>query len=114
MESPIGNKIAIAERFLNFLEKRFVSTISTFVFSGALITVVFLTLVIPPLKTRIAELEEDNEYWKERYNNGPDEMLNFYWMLEEIKNGKVDNISIKEEYSKKLEEKTNELEQIKR
>lgn len=113
MEKPVENKIVIAEKFLNFIERRFVSTITSFVFGGVLMVVFFLTFIIPPLKDRIRELEKLNSYWQEKYDKGPDEMLNFYWMLEEVKNGKIERVSIKEEYSKKLEEKTNELDKIK-
>lgn len=112
MESPLENKVTILDKLLDLLERRFATATGAFIVGG-LIVGLFMHFVVVKSKIDLIDyLKEDNEFWKNRYDESPDEQMRFYQMMEEVKNGKIDKIQIKDEYSKKLDEKTKQLDEL--
>lgn len=120
MNDLIKEKVSTAEVVISFLEKRFVTGISSFIFGGVVIAIVFLIFVIPNKNDRINELEKDRDEWKSLYLNSPTNMLDIYKMFNNIKNNKIELIEEETIISKDIQniqenvEKSNkELEKLK-
>lgn len=92
MSNLIKEKVSTAEVVISFLERRFVTGISSFIFGGVVIAVVFLFFVIPNKKDRIKELEKDRDEWKSLYLNSPTNMLDIYRMFDNVRNNKIELI----------------------
>lgn len=120
MDNLIKEKVSTAEVVISFLEKRFVTGISSFIFGGVVIAIVFLIFVVPNKNDRINELEEDRDEWKSLYLNSPTNMLDIYKMFNNVKNNKIELIEEETIISKDIQdiqenvEKSNkELEKLK-
>lgn len=120
MNNLIKDKVSTAETVVSFLEKRFVTGISSFVFGGVVIAIVFLIFVIPNKNDRINELEKDRDEWKSLYLSSPANLLDIYRMFDNVKNNKRELIEEETIISKDIQniqenvEKSNEeLEKLK-
>lgn len=120
MDNLIKKKVSTAEVVVSFLEKRFVTGISSFVFGGVVIAIVFLIFVVPNKNDRINELEKDRDEWKSLYLRSPANMLDIYRMFDNVKNNKIELIEEETIISKDIQniqenvEKSNkELEKLK-
>lgn len=92
MNNLIKEKVSTAETVVSFLEKRFVTGISSFVFGGVVIAIVFLIFVIPNKNDRINELEKDRDEWKSLYLSSPANLLDIYRMFDNVRNNKIELI----------------------
>lgn len=92
MDNLIKKRVSTAETVISFLEKRFVTGISSFVFGGVVIAIVFLIFVIPNKNDRINELEKDRDEWKSLYLSSPANILDIYRMFDNVKNNKIELI----------------------
>lgn len=112
MENTNDIKLTLAQRILKTILEQFKTVISSFIFGGFLIFCVFQFLVLPSKNELIEVYKSDRDNWKERYFNSPNEIKSIYQMMDDIKNNRMGELQIKEEYSKKIETMQKDIDKL--
>ena len=110
-----GEHVSTYEKLVNVIADQVKSPIKTFIL-GAIVSYGLMYMVnrevLETKRKLISFLEEDRDYWRDRYTNSPNEMRATYDILSDIKNDKFQELEQRENLSLELEKKIQKLEEI--
>lgn len=99
---------------LQFLERQFQSPIKAFVLGGVLVSLGWYFFVVQSKDKLITYLEKDNEFWKNRYDNSPDEMQKVFNFLNGVKNNNTQSLIQSEKHLEIIEQQNQKLKELER